>query len=92
MRNNPEMTRSWPGHSYGTRPPYDDMPPLAGTMIEARPHSVSWSMNCPHPVPRGYPVFDDGYLFKQLMERVADDATRHQILADNAALICDFDT
>tara|TARA_E500000331_G_scaffold252786_1_gene243147 strand:+ start:281 stop:487 length:207 start_codon:yes stop_codon:yes gene_type:complete len=67
------------------------MLPLAGTMIEARPHRVPWSMNCPHPVPRGYPVFDDRYLLKQLMERVADDATGHQILADNAALICDFD-
>jgi predicted TIM-barrel fold metal-dependent hydrolase len=73
-------------------PPYDDMTPIARAMIAARPDRVIWGTNWPHPILWGHPMPNDGDLFNQFMGWAADDATRHQILVDNPAMLYGFDT
>ena len=76
-------------HVFG--PPYDDMTPIARTMIAARPDRVIWGTNWPHPILWDHLMPNDGDLFNQLMEWAEDDATRHQILVDNPAALSGFD-
>ena len=73
-------------------PPYDDMTPIARAMIAARPDRVIWGTNWPHPILWDHPMPNDGDLFNQFMGWAADDATRHQILVDNPAMLYGFDT
>ena len=72
-------------------PPYDDMPPIARAMIEARTDRVIWGTNWPHPILWDYPMPNDTDLFDQFMDWAGDDATRQQILVDNPASLYGFD-
>ena len=73
-------------------PPYSDMTPIACSMIVERPDCVIWGTNWPNPISCSHPMPNDGDLFNQVMDWAADDATRHQILADNPAMLCGFET
>ena len=71
-------------------PPYGDMTPLAEALIEARRDRIIWGSNWPHPILWDYPMPNDGDLLDQFMEWAGDDATIHQILVDNPAVLYQF--
>ena len=71
-------------------PPYDDMTPLAETLIAARPDRIVWGSNWPHPILWDCPMPNDGDLLDQFMTWCGNDATRKQILVDNPAALYGF--
>ena len=73
-------------------PPYDDMTPLARTLIETRAERVLWGTNWPHPILWDYPMPNDTDLFDQFMDWAGDDDTRRQILVTNPETLYGFDT
>ena len=72
-------------------PPWDDMPPLARALIEARPERIVWGTNWPHPILWDHPMPNDTDLLDQFMGWCGDEATRKQILVDNPAQLYGFE-
>lgn len=62
-------------------PPYDDVVPLARSLVEAAPDRVLWGTDWPHPNVRSMP--DDGDLVDLLVDIVPDEEQRTAILVDN---------
>ncbi len=72
----------------GDGPPYDDVAPFVGTLVEAAPDRILWGTDWPHPNVRHMP--DDGDLVDALFAFVPDEATRTRILVDNPTVLYDF--
>ncbi len=70
-------------------PGYDDMVPLARTLIEARPDRVIWGSNWPH-ANITVPMPNDGDLLDFLAAAAPDARTRDRILANNPARLYGF--
>lgn len=70
-------------------PPYDDVVPVAQTLIEAAPERMIWGTDWPHPFHyRTMP--NDGYLLDQLADWTSDEAMRRKILVENPETLYGF--
>jgi predicted TIM-barrel fold metal-dependent hydrolase len=69
-------------------PPYDDVVPYAGALVDAAPDRVLWGTDWPHPNVRHMP--DDGDLVDLLADIAPDAATRDRILVANPEQLYDF--
>lgn len=69
--------------------PWDDVVPIARTLIEAAPDRVVWASDWPHPVSANKPPHE-GQLMDFLFRCTADDAERQKILVDNPAKLFGF--
>jgi len=75
--------------SRGDLPPYDDVAPLAHTLIEAGPGRIVWGTDWPHP--NKYVVNpNDADLVDALGDWVPDEAKRHEILVTTPAAFYRF--
>lgn len=66
----------------GDLPPWDEVIPLAQTLIEARPDRMLWASDWPHPNKFGDQP-NDADLIEQLELWAPDPELRHQILVEN---------
>ena len=65
-------------------PPYDDVKPMAQTLIEAAPDRIMWGTDWPHP--NKYVVNpNDGDLVDAFGDWVTDEEMRRRIMVDNPA-------
>ncbi len=71
-------------------PPFDDVVPFAGALIEAAPDRVLWGTDWPHPNIVGQ-MPNDGDLTELLLSYAPDEALRRKILVDNPARLYGFD-
>jgi len=70
-------------------PPYDDVMPMAGTLIEAAPERIMWGTDWPHP--NRYVVNpNDGDLVDAFGDWVSDDGMRRKIMVDTPAAFYRF--
>ena len=70
-------------------PPYDDVMPMAGTLIEAVPERIMWGTDWPHP--NRYVVNpNDGDLVDAFGDWVSDDGMRRKIMVDTPAAFYRF--
>ena len=65
-------------------PYFDDVGALAKALTRAAPERMLWATNWPHPTP-GIVKPDDAVVLDMLLDWVADEATRRQVLVDNPA-------
>lgn len=72
-----------------TGPPWDDVIPIARTVIEAAPDRVVWASDWPHPVSVKQPP-NEGELMDFLYRCTSDDAEREKILVHNPAALFGF--
>lgn len=73
-------------------PNYDDVGEKVRMLVSVRPDRLVWGANWPHPQhnrPEDKP--EEADCLDVLLEWVPDEATRNAILADNAAVLYDFD-
>ncbi|MFS2012731.1 amidohydrolase [Azospirillum sp. CT11-132] len=70
-------------------PPWDDVVPLAQTLIEAAPDRCIWGSDWPHPVSTRQPP-NDADLMELLFRYAPDDEQRRRILVDNPARLFGF--
>ena len=68
--------------------PFDDVIPIAQSVVEAAPNRIMWGTDWPHPNMAHMP--DEGALLDLLGEIVPDEATRNMILVDNPQVLYDF--
>jgi predicted TIM-barrel fold metal-dependent hydrolase len=82
-------------------PKYEDVAPLAQTLIAANPRRALWGTDWPHPDSTRRPdrkptdiapllQVDDGELLNQLPLWAPDESVRRMILVDNAASLCGY--
>ena len=65
-------------------PPYDDVKPMAGALIEAAPQRIMWGTDWPHP--NKYEVNpNDGDLVDAFGDWVSDEAMRRKIMVETPA-------
>jgi D-galactarolactone isomerase len=76
-----ESSRSGP-------PDYDDVTRIARALVASHAERCVWASNWPHP--NRDPLPSDAAMLEQLLVWADDDATRHRILADNAAQLYGF--
>lgn len=69
--------------------PYDDITPIAQSLVAAAPDRILWGTDWPHPV-MSKPMPDDGFLVDYLATMVPDEALRNRILVDNPARLYGF--
>ena len=70
-------------------PPYDDVLPMARSLVEANPDNVMWGTDWPHP--NKYEVNpNDGDLVNWFGEWITDDAMRTRIMVTNSEAFYDF--
>jgi len=70
-------------------PPYDDVRPLAQSLIEAAPERILWGTDWPHP--NKYLVNpNDGDLVDAFGDWVTDEATRRRIMVETPAAFYRF--
>ncbi|MFT5438858.1 MAG: 2-pyrone-4,6-dicarboxylate lactonase [Alphaproteobacteria bacterium] len=62
--------------------PYRDVTPFAEALVKANSDRIIWGSDWPHPTFYGT-MPNDGLLFDQLADWVADEALRRKILVDN---------
>ncbi|THU05046.1 2-pyrone-4,6-dicarboxylate hydrolase [Lampropedia puyangensis] len=74
-----------------TGQPWDDVVPLAQSLIAKAPERVVWGSDWPHPISIKQPP-NEGDLLDLLRRFAPDDATLHRILVDNPARFFGFDT
>jgi predicted TIM-barrel fold metal-dependent hydrolase len=72
-----------------TGPPWDDVLPIARTLIETAPDRVVWASDWPHPVSVKQPP-NEGELLDFLMRCTASEAARRRILVTNPATLLGF--
>ncbi|WP_191083255.1 amidohydrolase family protein [Roseococcus microcysteis] len=74
-----------------SRPPYDDLAPLARRFLAAAPERCVWGTDWPHTqFSTPEQMLDDGLLLDWLDEWLPDEATRQRVLVDNPARLYDF--
>lgn len=74
-----------------SRPPYDDLAPLARRFLAAAPERCVWGTDWPHTqFPTPEQMLDDGMLLDWLDDWLPDEATRQRVLVDNPAKLYDF--
>lgn len=71
--------------------PWDDVIPVARTLIETAPDRVVWASDWPHPVSVKQPP-NEGDLLELLYRYAPDEATLNKILVDNPASLFGFQT
>lgn len=71
--------------------PWDDVIPVARTLIETAPDRVVWASDWPHPVSVRQPP-NEGDLLELLYRYAPDEATLKKILVDNPARLFGFQT
>ncbi len=71
--------------------PWDDVIPVARTLIETAPDRVVWASDWPHPVSTKQPP-NECDLLEQLYRYAPDDATLRKILVDNPAKLFGFES
>ena len=69
--------------------PWDDVLPLAHTLIEAAPDRMIWGSDWPHPVSASPPP-DEALLVNQLVRYAGDLQTLNKILVSNPAQLFGF--
>ena len=69
--------------SRGDLPPYDDVAPLAHSLVAAGPGRIVWGTDWPHPKYVANP--NDGDLVDAFGEWIGDDAKRREIMVDTPA-------
>lgn len=74
-----------------TGPPWDDVVPVARTLIETAPDRVVWASDWPHPVSTKQPP-NEADLLELLYRYAPDDATLKKILVDNPARLFGFES
>ena len=70
--------------------PWDDMPPYAEALIDARADRMVWGTDWPHPMLWDRPMPDAADLLDWVTTWGVDDATLHRILVDNPAELYRF--
>lgn len=79
---------SAPYESSRTGPPaWDDLAPLARTLVREAPERMLWASNWPHP---GRAPQDDAALLDLLLDWAPEEADRRRILVDNPARLYRF--
>ena len=71
--------------------PWDDVIPVARTLIETAPDRVVWASDWPHPVSTRQPP-NEGQLLELLYRFAPDDATLAKILVHNPARLFGFES
>ena len=71
--------------------PWDDVIPVARTLIETAPDRVVWASDWPHPVSTRQPP-NEGNLLELLYRFAPDDATLAKILVHNPARLFGFES
>ncbi|CAG9238684.1 Amidohydro-rel domain-containing protein [Paraburkholderia tropica] len=83
--------RAWvklSGAYHDTDATRDSIVQIGRALVEHRADRLVWGSDWPHPAARSLP--DDAEQFDYLLEWTRDEATRHQILVDNAARLYRF--
>ncbi|PJE32267.1 4-sulfomuconolactone hydrolase [Pseudooceanicola marinus] len=70
--------------------PFDDVVPLAQTLIEHAPERCVWATDWPHPVSKNPPP-NDADLLELFYRYAPDEGLRKQILVDNPAKLFGFE-
>jgi D-galactarolactone isomerase len=70
-------------------PNYNDVGTLAKALVKIAPDRMLWATNWPHPTP-GAPKPDDIWMLDMLLDWVADEAMREQVLVNNPARLYGF--
>ncbi|HEV7458627.1 MAG TPA: amidohydrolase family protein [Roseococcus sp.] len=74
-----------------SRPPYDDLAPLARRFLRTAPERCVWGTDWPHTqFATPEQMLDDGMLLDWLDDWLPDEATRQRVLVDNPAKLYDF--
>lgn len=74
-----------------SRPPYDDLAPLARRFLSAAPERCVWGTDWPHTqFASPAQMLDDGLLLDWLDAWLPDEATRQRVLVDNPAALYAF--
>jgi predicted TIM-barrel fold metal-dependent hydrolase len=74
-----------------SRPPYDDLAPLARRFLAVAPERCVWGTDWPHTqFPKPEQMLDDGLLLDWLEEWLPDEAARQRVLVDNPARLYAF--
>lgn len=74
-----------------SRPPYDDLAPLARRFLSAAPERCVWGTDWPHTqFAAPGQMLDDGMLLDWLDDWLPDEATRQRVLVDNPAKLYAF--
>ena len=78
-------------HRYSkSAPPYPDLAPYVGAVLEARPDRIVWASDWPHVRVWDAPMPNDADLVDWILDWGLDEATRHRILVDNPAALYGF--
>lgn len=88
-----ETGRAWvklSGYRSSAGPPYDDMQPMAESLLATAPERCVWGTDWPHPS-LASDMPDDGALFDLLGAWVPDPAARRRVLVENPARLYGFD-
>ena len=70
--------------------PWDDVVPIARTLVETAPRRCVWASDWPHPVSLKQPP-NEGALMDLLFRLVPDPGMRQRVLVDNPAELFGFD-
>lgn len=84
MSDNPNfwVKVSCPERLSVTGPPYDDVVPLARTLVERFPNRVLWGTDWPHPNMKTHTP-DDGMLVDRIPHIASTSALQHKLLVEN---------